>query len=172
MTAVLGLLRGIAIRPAKRAPLLTHSASLIHAKAGLESDFGRRAGRSQVTILSEEAWRAACEEVGAVLPWTMRRANLLVAGIPLLPLAGSRIAIGEVILEVTMETDPCKRMDEAHAGLRRALTPAARGGVRCRVIAGGRIAVGDEVMWQAAMEDLFAAPETQRVAPHAARLSG
>lgn len=172
MTAVFGILRAIATRPAKRAALLTHSASRVHANAGIDGDFGRRAGRSQVTILSEEAWRAACEEVGAVLPWTMRRANLLVAGIPLLPLAGSRIAIGDVILEVTMETDPCKRMDEAHDGLRHALTPAARGGVRCRVITGGKIAVGDEVVWQAAMEDLFAASEAPRAASHAARISG
>lgn len=158
MTAVGGLLRGIATRPAKRAPLATHGASVIHAKAGIDGDFGRRPGRSQVTILSEEAWRAACDEVGAVLPWTMRRANLLVSGIPLQPLARSHIVIGEVVLEVTGETDPCQRMDEAHAGLRRALTPEARGGVRCRVLAGGKIAVGDTVAWQAAMEDLFVAP--------------
>lgn len=171
MTTVHGVLRGIATRSAKRAPLVTHSASVIHANAGVDGDFGRRAGRSQVTVLSEEAWRAACEEIGAVLPWTMRRANLLFAGLPLQPLAGSRITIGEVILEVTSETDPCSRMDDAHAGLRRALTPEARGGVRCRVIAGGKIVVGDTVEWRAAMDDLFAGPDAQRAANPAARTS-
>ena len=49
-----------------------------------------------------------------------------------------------------LETDPCSRMDEQHAGLRDALTPDWRGGVCCRVIAGGNVAVGDEVRLAAA----------------------
>ncbi|MGE4064231.1 MAG: MOSC domain-containing protein [Rhodospirillaceae bacterium] len=159
-----GELRGIATRPAKRAAMRSHRAALILEAAGVEGDFGRRRGRSQVTVLSEEAWRAACDELGAVLPWTMRRANILVSKIPLAPLAGSRMTIGEVILEVTGETDPCHRMDEAHAGLRRALAPQGRGGVRCRILRGGRIAVGDALSWQPAMEDLFDPPEAPRSA--------
>ena len=103
-------------------------------------------------------------ELGAALPWTLRRANLLVARISLRPLAGSRIVIGEVILEVTGAADPCRRMDEAHAGLRRALTPSGRGGVRCRILVGGRIAVGDAAVWEPAMADLFEAPDTRRAA--------
>ncbi len=156
MTAdVSGRLRGIAGRRAKRAPMRVFSASIVHADAGIDGDFGRKAGRAQVTVLSVEAWRAACAAVGAELTWTLRRANLLVSGIPLKPMAGSRIMIGQVVLEVTAEADPCSRMDAAHPGLRRALTPEARGGVRCRVIAGGPIAVGDEVVWRPAMMDLF-----------------
>lgn len=156
MTPIGGRLRGIATRPAKREAMITHTVSVIRAHAGVDGDFGRRRGRAQVTVLSEEAWRAAGDQVGAVLPWTMRRANLLVAGIPLAPLAGSRLVIGDVVLEVTGETDPCRRMDEAHAGLRKALTPDARGGVRCRVLAGGKIAAGDAVVWEPSMGDLFA----------------
>lgn len=161
-TEIVGQLRGIAIRPAKRTALITHSASVIHARAGVDGDFARKPGKRQITVLAEEAWRAVCDELGAVLPWTTRRANLLVAGLPLRPLVGSRIVIGAVTLEVTGETDPCKRMDEQHAGLRKALTPAARGGVTCRVLAGGKIAVGDVVKWQPAMADLF--ENTQRAA--------
>lgn len=165
MTAVRGHLRGIAIRPAKRAAMIAHGTAWIHVGAGIGGDFGRRPGRSQVTVLSEEAWRGACDDVGAVLPWTMRRANLFVSGIPLKPLAGSRIAIGGVVLEVTGETDPCRRMDEAHAGLRRALATAACGGVRCRVLSGGEVAIGDEVLWQPAIGDLFAAATAQHQIP-------
>lgn len=156
-----GHLRGIATRPAKRAAMIPQSVAEVHASAGLAGDFARRAGKRQVTVLGEEAWRVACDELGAVLPWTMRRANLFVSGIPLSPLKGSRIVIGDVILEVTGETDPCQRMDEVHAGLRRALTPEARGGVCCRILSGGKIAVGDAVVWQPAMDDLFG---TQRAA--------
>ncbi len=166
-TSVVGQLRGIATRPAKRAGMITHAQSIIQTRAGVDGDFGRRPGKAQVTVLSEEAWRVACEESGAGLPWTARRANLLVAGIPLQPLIGARIAIGEVLLEVTAETDPCWRMADAHPGLMRALSRQARGGVRCRVLAGGAIAVGDQVTWMLAMEDLFgplSLVQTQRAA--------
>lgn len=151
-----GRLRGIAVRSAKRANMRVTEVSAIHRSAGVDGDFGRKPGRAQVTVLSEESWSAACGEVGAALPWTTRRANLLVSGIPLKPMVGSRIVIGAVVLEVTDETAPCSRMEAAHAGLRRALVPDARGGVRCRVISGGPIAVGDAVLWQPAMADLFA----------------
>lgn len=164
MSVVHGYLRGIATRPARRAAMITHAGAVIHPSAGVSADFGRRPGRSQVTVLSEEAWGAACEELGALLPWTMRRANLFVSGISLQPLAGSRIVIGEVVLEVTGETDPCHKMDEAHAGLRRALSPLGRGGVRCRILSGGKIAVGDAIVWQPAMMDLFETPNAQRAA--------
>ncbi len=179
-----GRLRGIATRPAKRAAMITRAAAEILAHAGIAGDFARKRGKRQVTVLSEEAWRAACDELGAGLPWTMRRANLLVAGIPLQPRAGSRIVIGEVILEVTGETDPCKRMDEQRQGLRAALTPHGHGGVTCRVVAAGKIAVGDDVTWRPAvarpekvepgfssgraakeeLPDLFAGTNEQRVA--------
>jgi MOSC domain-containing protein YiiM len=159
-----GRLRGIATRPAKRAAMITKAAAEILANAGVDGDFARKRGKRQVTVLSEEAWREACADLGVTLPWTTRRANLCVAGIPLGPLAGSRIVIGDVVLEVTGETDPCRRMDERHAGLRAALTPKARGGVTCRVIVAGKIAVGDEVKWQPAMGDLFAGPNERRVA--------
>jgi MOSC domain-containing protein YiiM len=36
-------------------------------------------------------------------------------------------------------------MDKQHEGLRKALTPEWRGGVACRVLRGGDVAVGDDV---------------------------
>jgi MOSC domain-containing protein YiiM len=143
-----GVLRAIATRPAKRAPMITHVNAVIDAGAGVVGDFGRKPGRAQITIVAAEKWAAACADVGAEVPWTMRRANLLVAGVPVEPKPGSRVVIGTVILEVCSETDPCERMDQQHMGLTRALIPDARGGVRCRVIAGGPVAVGDKVVWE------------------------
>ncbi len=75
----------------------------------------------------------------------MRRANLLVEGIALPQRAGQVFRIGEVRLLVTGECDPCSRMDEQVPGLRIALTPAWRGGLTCKVLSGGRIALGDAV---------------------------
>jgi len=121
--------------------------AVIDAGAGLVGDANRKPGPAQVTLVSWEKWQAACAALGADLPWSLRRANLLIDGVSLIPDVGRRISIGAAVLEITGETDPCQRMDEAHMGLRAALTPDARGGVRCRVIVGGSIALGDPVYW-------------------------
>ena len=140
----MGRLVGIARAAAKRAPLVEVGEGQVDTAGGLEGDVrGANPGR-QVTVLFREGWDAACAELGVPLPWTTRRANLLVEGL-VTPHAGGRLAIGEMILEVTEETRPCQVMEAAHAGLRAALKPDWRGGVCCRVIRGGRIRVGDEV---------------------------
>ena len=104
---------------------------------------GGRRGDRQVTMLAREDWQKACGLLGATLPWTLRRANLLVEGIALAESAGTRVRIGDLVLEVTGECGPCTRMDEQHEGLTAVLQPEWRGGVTCRVVSGGRIAVGD-----------------------------
>jgi len=123
--------------------MVGHDAIQILAESGLAGDFGRKPGKSQVTVLSQEKWDAACAEVGAVIPWMARRGNLFISGIALEVEIGKRLVIGEVVLEITGETDPCHRMDEAYFGLQNAMIPYARGGVRCRIIQGGRVRVGD-----------------------------
>ncbi len=105
---------------------------------------GVRAGR-QVTVVFREGWEAACRDLGVELPWTTRRANLLVEGVPVVPRKGRRLVIGAAVLEVTQETQPCQIMEAAHRGLRAALTPDWRGGVCCRVVQGGAIRIGDRV---------------------------
>lgn len=154
-----GRLLGIARRAARRAPMEEISAGHISQAAGLEGDFkGAKYPRRQITIVSREAWEAAClaltDLAGPVpLPWTARRANLLVEGVALPRAAGGLIAVGDVELEVTGQTYPCARMEEVHRGLLKALAPDWRGGVTCRVRVGGDIRVGDEV------RVLFAPPE-------------
>jgi MOSC domain-containing protein YiiM len=115
----------------------------ISTAAGCVGDFRGKPGARQVTVLASEAWQTSCQELGQQLPWTARRANLLVAGIALADSTGCQLAIGDVVLQITGETDPCRRMDQTAAGLRQALTPDWRGGVCCRVLTGGRITVGD-----------------------------
>jgi MOSC domain-containing protein YiiM len=99
-----------------------------------------------VTVLAREDWLAACVQVQAPdLPWTARRANLLVEGLVLPRARGARLAIGEVLLEVTGQTYPCSRMEEVKPGLLKALAPDWRGGLTCTVLAGGEIRLGDSV---------------------------
>jgi MOSC domain-containing protein YiiM len=140
-----GKLLGIAIRAKSHAPMQELDIIDITSDDGCVGDSRGRSRGRQVTVLSREAWQAACADLGRVLPWTERRANLLVEGFELAETVSSRLCIGDVVLEITGETDPCRRMTNVARGLREALTPAWRGGVCCRVIEGGQIRVGDSV---------------------------
>lgn len=117
----------------------------ISAETGVAGDFRGRPGKRQVTLISTRAWQAACQELGSNIPWTTRRANLLVDDMDLPQEPGGILQIGDVRLQVTMEVDPCARMEEQVAGLQAALAPEWRGGVACKVLAGGTVAIGDEV---------------------------
>jgi MOSC domain-containing protein YiiM len=142
-----GRLIGIARRNVRRAPMQTTDQGLITQVAGLVGDFkGAKYPRRQVTVLALEAWQAALAEIAqSSLPWTTRRANLLVEGVDLPRAAGGVLRIGAVHLEVTGQTYPCSRMEEAQAGLLSALAKDWRGGVTCRVLEGGAVALGDAV---------------------------
>jgi MOSC domain-containing protein YiiM len=140
-----GKLLGIAIRPKSRSPMIPLDRADVTTGEGVVGDSRGRPGSRQVTIVSREAWQAACDEIGQSLPWTVRRANLFVEDLELPKELGRQICIGQVVLEVCGETDPCARMDAQVSGLTAALTPDWRGGVCCRVITGGEIHVGDTV---------------------------
>ena len=122
--------------------------AMVSVEAGVGSDSrgvirAGSKGNRQVTVLAKESWDLACRKVGANPPWTARRANLLAEGLSLPTNAGGRLRIGTVELLITGETEPCSRMDAVAPGLRAALTPDWLGGVTCRVIHGGEIAIGD-----------------------------
>ena len=111
---------------------------------GLEGD-DRPAGKRDLTFLSHEVWGEVCREVGADLPWTTRRANVLIEGLELAALVGKRLRIGGIVVDVLGETAPCGRMEQARAGLEHALERSGRGGVHGRIVSGGTVQVGDDV---------------------------
>ena len=128
-------------------------------EAGLEGDHkGLKFKARAITILSLEQWREALGALGGLdetagegdghppqISWLGRRANLLVEGVRLPRARGARLTIGPVEVEVTYPTQPCKRMEEVHPGLLKALHPEWRGGVTARVLTPGRIELGDAV---------------------------
>ncbi|MBY0520343.1 MAG: MOSC domain-containing protein [Sphingomonas sp.] len=122
----------------------------ITAEAGLDGDFrgavkpGGR-GRRQVSLIERGDWAAAMADLGVDHHWSARRANLLVDGLDLPQAQGARLRIGDVVLLVTQECDPCSRMEEIEAGLKAALSHDWRGGVLAKVLVGGSIAVGDPI---------------------------
>lgn len=145
MTNDTGTLLGIAVRPASGAPVQEREQVAVSDQTCIEGDYRRSPGGRMVTVLELAAWEAACADIGRTLPWTTRRANLLVDGIALARQTGRKLVIGDVVLEVTGETRPCENMDDAWNGLRTALDPDWRGGVTCRVLQSGSIRVGDSV---------------------------
>ncbi|MCH6549431.1 MAG: molybdenum cofactor biosysynthesis protein [Proteobacteria bacterium] len=141
----MGRLVGLARRDKKRAEMEILDDAEISERTGVANDFRGKPGKRQVTVISAEAWAAACEELGQEIPWTTRRANLLIEDIELPQRTGDVIEIAGVRLLVTMKVDPCSRMDEQFQGLRSALIPEWRGGVACTVLKGGPVRLGDSV---------------------------
>lgn len=140
-----GKLVGIAKAAQLRMPLEEMRSAHVSVDAGIEGDMRGRKRDRQITVLFRESWDDACRDLGVSLPWTTRRANFLVEGVAPPQSAGGKIRIGDVVLDIRLETDPCQLMERAHAGLKAALTPAWRGGVCCNVLSGGEIRVGDSV---------------------------
>lgn len=139
-------LAAIAFRRQAKGRMLEICEVDIRCEDGVVPDTRGKPGRRQVSVLSLPSWREACAELGADLPWTLRRANLLVDGLRFSAADVGRILrVGEVELELTVETDPCPRMDAQYEGLTAALMPDWRGGVCARVRRAGRVRVGDAV---------------------------
>lgn len=103
----------------------------------------KRSPKRQVTLLSLEMWQRACRELAADLEPRQRRANVVLTGVELA--LGKWIQLGDVVLRITEETKPCWRMNLAHPGLKKALTPELRAGVITVVELGGVIRLGDPV---------------------------
>ena len=139
-------IRAIAIKNRPRVAMQVIDSAKITVANGILGDFRGTQQDRQITILSEPAWHKACAEIDADLPWTTRRANLLVDEVEFdTSYLGKTVRIGEVELMVTGETDPCSNMDAQHQGLTAALTPDWRGGICCNVVKPGEIKIGDQV---------------------------
>lgn len=142
-----GCLRGIAFKRTRRGAMDVAAQTTISVTKGVANDrLGSTSKRRQVTVLRAEDWTAACAELDADLPWTARRANLLVENLPSFKgKTGAQLRIGTCVLEITGECDPCSRMDEVCSGLQAALAVEWRGGATCRVLFEGDIAIDDAV---------------------------
>lgn len=147
--SAVGAIAGIARHAYAKAPMELIEHAEISEAGGIAGDFrGARkpgsSGKRQVTLIERLDWDAAMAQVGRNLPWWSRRCNLLIDGLDLPQVAGTRLLLGtDVVLEVTRFTDPCERMEALAPGLFAALTVDRRGGVCSRVLQGGTIRLGD-----------------------------
>ena len=145
-----GRLAGIARHDRPHGEIETVDTVSVTCAAGVAGDYrgGLKPGhnRRQISLIEAESWQAAMAELGADIEWWQRRANLLVSGMRLPRLEGAKIRVGSsLVIEVTMECDPCSRMEAIRPGLKAALMPDWRGGVLGRVLKDADIAVGDDI---------------------------
>ena len=151
----MGILAGIARHAERRGPMETLDTVEVSIEWGIAGDVRGvlKAGgknRRQVTMIEASDWATAAAMVGSDLAWWNRRVNLLVDGVDLPQTEGARVCIGDhVVLEVTIECEPCNRMDALVDGLQEALKPDWRGGACTRVVSGGHIKVGDQIRIEA-----------------------
>jgi MOSC domain-containing protein YiiM len=151
LDASAGVIAGMARHAYAKAPMEVIERAEITETGGIAGDFrGARkpgaSGKRQVTLIERADWDAAMAEVGRDIPWYHRRANLLIDGLDLPQVAGTRLRLGaDVVLEVTRFTDPCERMEALAPGLLAALMIDWRGGVCSRVLQGGAIHIGDVI---------------------------
>jgi MOSC domain-containing protein YiiM len=144
---VAGRLRAIYLKRFKKGPMDPRETAMLVAGKGLAGN-ANQGGRRQVILLAEEGWNDATAELGVDLPPSTRRGNLLLSGLDLERTRERILRIGPARLRIWSECAPCRQMDEAYDGLRKALRPHWRGGVCAEVIEGGEIRVGDEAMWE------------------------
>lgn len=142
---------GLARRAESRQPMEEVKVAVLTPDVGMLGDCkGRKFPERHLTILSIESWVAALMDLATPaglpqLPWTTRKANVLVENIALPRGIGSIISLGDCLVQVTGQTTPCVMMDLAYPGLLRALAPDWRGGVTCKVLTGGGVSIGDQV---------------------------
>jgi MOSC domain-containing protein YiiM len=111
---------------------------------GLEGDWRSRRGRSrQITLIEEEALAEVAANLGLppVPPGASRR-QVVVRGIRLNALVGTRLKVGPVLVEIRSLCTPCNKM-ETRIGTGAEVAMEGRGGVCGKILEGGIIRPGD-----------------------------
>lgn len=127
------------VMPRHREPIEPRPEVSAQADFGLEGDAHARAGSQRQVLLIESETLSEFR----VAPGALKE-NITTSGIVLAALApGSRLQVGEAVLEITMDCAPCAFVDSVQPGLRAKLL--GRRGMLARVLEGGLIRVCDAV---------------------------
>src|SRR5262245_1320918 len=125
--ATTGRLEAIWLKRMRRGPMDTVERALLKAHHGLVGNTDQ-GGRRQDTPIEQEGWQALMAQVGAALPPSTRRANVLLSGIRLVKSRQRILCIGTCRLRILGETKPCELMDAACPGLQQAMYADWAGG--------------------------------------------
>jgi MOSC domain-containing protein YiiM len=144
----------IHISPKAEQPMVAVDEVRAEAGRGLEGDrYAEHLGTysdtpgsgREVTLIASEALALVEREHGVKLAPGESRRNITTRGVDLNALVDREFRVGEVVLRGTRLCEPCDYLQglTGQDGLLKALVH--RGGLRCDIVRGGTIHVGDEI---------------------------
>ena len=135
----MGKIIHLQLKPAGGEPMKIATAVEAIANHGLRDDANAGRTKRQVLIIERELLDEFQLPIGDV------RENITVQGIQLAGMdAGTRVRVGQALLEATLDCAPCQFIEDKRPGLRAAME--GKRGTLFKVIEGGAINVGDEVI--------------------------
>jgi MOSC domain-containing protein YiiM len=137
-------LEQIWIKRVRRGPMDAADRARVVAGRGIVGN-ANQGGKRQVTIVSNKHWEEVTAPLGDTPDPRLRRANLLVSDVDFSDARGKILTIGNVRVRIYGETRPCEQMEDAVAGLQKAMSVPWGGGAHGEVLDDGEIAVGDAV---------------------------
>lgn len=134
----------IHLAPGTRLPTKAVESVVAEAGKGLVGDRYHGTRHRHVTVQSQPDLDAAAADLGGPVPAGSTRRNVTISAGPVPTKPGTRVRVGDTLLEVVRLAAPCRLMDDYVApGAMRALH--ARGGAVFRILESGTIRVGDRV---------------------------
>ena len=98
----------------------------------------------QITLVEAEIINAMSRKLGYDIPDGASRRQIMVKGITLNELIGQNLRMGKILVRVEDKCNPCKNMEtRIGPGAKNAMN--GKGGIRCRIIEGGELHVGDRI---------------------------
>jgi MOSC domain-containing protein YiiM len=134
----MGKIIHLQLKPAGGEPMKVAAAIEAIANHGLRDDANAGRTKRQVLIIERELLDEFQLPIGDV------RENITVEGIQLAGTsAGTRLRVGQALLEVTLDCAPCEFIEGKRPGLRKAMD--GKRGTLFKVIEGGEISLGDAI---------------------------
>jgi MOSC domain-containing protein YiiM len=154
-----GRIEAIVLRPARDRPALSVAATQALAGRGLDGDRSAAHGAARAGASKRQVTLLQAEHLPLIAAWSGRRAvdaaalrrNLLVSGLNLIAarslFADQRLLLrvgSDAVFEISGPCDPCSKM-EGVLGPGGLNALRGHGGMTARVLADGRVCVGDNV---------------------------
>jgi len=99
----------------------------------------------QITLIEAETIETMSRELDYDIPAGASRRQIMVKGVKLNELVGKNLRLGQILVRVEDKCNPCNNMEKKiGVGARNAMND--RGGIRCRIIEGGELNVGNKII--------------------------
>jgi MOSC domain-containing protein YiiM len=142
-----GNVEWIGIRPIRRESVQVVETITVSEEKGIVGDhYSGQSGNRHVTLIQAEHLPVVAALTGRdTLDPSLVRRNIVVSGLNLLALKDKQIQLGDVVLQITGQCHPCSKMETA-LGPGGYNAMRGHGGMTAKVVKGGVITNGDEVV--------------------------